>query len=84
MASKNNNNNDNKSNRLNDNYILLINAIPYLFDFIAGLVSIVLIYRIAIFNDLIKEKIRWEKGISEIGLTEKVLFFMYIIIIIKD
>ncbi len=79
LVTSSNNDNDN-TKRLTDNWVLLLNAIPYLFDFIAGLVSIVLIYRIAIFNDLIKEKEKWEKGISEKDLNEKVFLFFLLLL----
>ncbi len=47
--------------KLNDHAIMLIFIIPYIFDFVAGVFSMVMMYRIAIFNDLLKEKSKWNK-----------------------
>ncbi len=38
---------------------MLIFIIPYIFDFIAGVFSMIMIYRIATFNDLLREKNEW-------------------------
>lgn len=68
---------DKSSKGLNDTYIILINAIPFIFDFIAGIFSIFLVYRIAIFNDLIAEKNKWAKNFNVQGLKERVFILLY-------
>lgn len=42
------------SSRLNDNILLLVFSLPYLYDFSVGVVTIVLMSRIANFNGTIK------------------------------
>lgn len=51
--------NTDQNNKLNDHSIFLIFIVPYIFDFIAGVFSMIMMYRIAIFNDLQKEKKNW-------------------------
>lgn len=40
--------------RLNDNWLLLIFSLPYIYDFFVGTVGLVFISRIASFNDTIR------------------------------
>ena len=47
------------SKRLNDNILLFVFSLPYLYDFGVGIVTIVLMSRIATFNGILK-KLRTE------------------------
>ena len=53
---------------MDDNKILLIFIIPYVFDFIAGVFTFILMYRISIFNDFLNLK---NKNNSKIFEKEK-------------
>ncbi len=40
---------------MNDNVLLLIFSLPYVYDFIVGIVSLIFMSRIAYFNETLKE-----------------------------
>ena len=42
-------------NSLNDNYLLLIFSLPYIYDFIVGVYCFIFIYRVSKFNDSLKK-----------------------------
>lgn len=54
----------NTHNSLNDNVMMMIFSLPYIYDFIVGIFCFVLIYRIAIFNDAMRQINQAEKKVS--------------------
>ena len=62
---------DNK--RLNDNLLMLIFSLPYLYDFCVGVVSLVFIGRLAEYNDNEKSLLRNEDE-ERINLLQAVFF----------
>ena len=63
------------SKRLNDNVLLLVFSLPYLYDFATGIVSVVLMSRIANFNGIL-EKIKTEDDEAVNKLLKEVLYFI--------
>lgn len=53
---------------------MLIFIVPYIFDFIAGVFTMIMMYRIAIFNDLLKEKSNWA---NRENFEEAVFFIIF-------
>lgn len=58
---------------LNDNYMLLIFSVPYLYDLIVGIVSYIFVYKISNFNEIMRQsnKIDLEKVQDEINYLKR-------------
>ena len=63
---------------LNDNYMLLIFSVPYLYDLIVGIVSYIFVYKISNFNEIIRQsnKIDLEKVQDEINYLKRKYIFL--------